>query len=108
MNTTPLDKRVHDFLTQKRIAVAGVSRDRSHYPVGNLIYDRLKKTGHEICRSCASYVSRDEESHSTSAPRSRHGSRCFVETERSGHATGRNFILARHSLNRGSARNLSH
>ena len=48
MNTTPLDKRVHDFLTQKRIAVAGVSRDKSHHPVGNLIYDRLKKTGHEV------------------------------------------------------------
>jgi predicted CoA-binding protein len=39
---------VHDFLAQKRIAVAGVSRDNSHHPVGNLIYQRLKKTGHEV------------------------------------------------------------
>jgi predicted CoA-binding protein len=28
--------------------VAGVSRDKSHHPVGNLIYDRLKKTGHDV------------------------------------------------------------
>ena len=48
MRTTTLDLKVHDFLAQKRIAVAGVSRDKSHHPVGNLIYDRLKKTGHEV------------------------------------------------------------
>jgi predicted CoA-binding protein len=48
MNTTPLEMKVHDFLAQKRIAVAGVSRDNSHHPVGNLIYDRLKKSGHEV------------------------------------------------------------
>ncbi len=47
MNLT-LDMKVHDFLAQKRIAVAGVSRDKSHHPVGNLIYQRLKKTGHEV------------------------------------------------------------
>jgi uncharacterized protein len=39
--------QVEDFLAQKRIAVAGVSRDTSHHPVGNLIYKRLKKTGHQ-------------------------------------------------------------
>jgi hypothetical protein len=43
-----LDAKVEDFLAQKRIAVAGVSRDNSHHPVGNLIYDRLKKTGHDV------------------------------------------------------------
>jgi predicted CoA-binding protein len=48
MKTTTLDMKVQDFLAQKRIAVAGVSRDNSHRPVGNLIYQRLKKTGHEV------------------------------------------------------------
>ena len=48
MTTTTLETKVHDFLSQKRIAVAGVSRDRSHHPTGNLIYDRLKKTGHDV------------------------------------------------------------
>ena len=43
-----LESKVHDFLDQKRIAVAGVSRDNSHHPVGNLIYQRLKKTGHDV------------------------------------------------------------
>jgi uncharacterized protein len=42
------ETKVHDFLAQKRIAVAGVSRDNSHHPAGNLIYRRLKKTGHEV------------------------------------------------------------
>ncbi len=45
---TTLEAKVHDFLGQKRIAVAGVSRDHSHHPVGNLIYHRLKTTGHEV------------------------------------------------------------
>jgi predicted CoA-binding protein len=40
--------KVKDFLAQKRIAVAGVSRNKSHHPVGNLIYDRLKKSGHQV------------------------------------------------------------
>ena len=40
--------KVHDFLAQKRIAVAGVSRDRSTHPIGNLIYRRLKSTGHDV------------------------------------------------------------
>ena len=48
METTTLETKVHDFLAQKRIAVAGVSRHKSHHPVGNLIYDRLKKTGHDV------------------------------------------------------------
>ena len=48
MSRTPLDVKVEDFLAQKRIAIAGVSRDKSRHPVGNLIYQRLKKTGHEI------------------------------------------------------------
>ena len=48
MTPTTHKTRVADFLAQKRIAVAGVSRDNSHHPVGNLIYDRLKKTGHDV------------------------------------------------------------
>jgi predicted CoA-binding protein len=48
MNAPTLETRVHDFLAQKRIAVAGVSRDKSRHPVGNLIYRRLKETGHEV------------------------------------------------------------
>ena len=40
--------RVDEFLAQKRIAVAGVSRDGGQHPVGNLIYHRLKRTGHEV------------------------------------------------------------
>ena len=48
MDRAAHEKRVHDFLAQKRIAVAGVSRDNSHHPVGNLIYHRLKKTGHDV------------------------------------------------------------
>lgn len=48
MKTTPLDTKVHDFLAQKRIAIAGVSRDNSRHPVGNLIYHRLKNTGHDV------------------------------------------------------------
>src|SRR5262245_52266473 len=48
MKTATLEMRVRDFLAQKRIAVAGVSRDHRHHPVGNLIYDRLKKSGHDV------------------------------------------------------------
>lgn len=48
MNAPNLDTKVDDFLAQKRIAIAGVSRDNSHHPVGNLIYRRLKSTGHEV------------------------------------------------------------
>src|SRR6478736_6684894 len=48
MTTLAFETKVNDFLAQKRIAVAGVSRNRSHHPVGNLIYQRLKKTGHDV------------------------------------------------------------
>ena len=48
MSATTLQAKVDDFLAQKRIAVAGVSRNNSQHPVGNLIYQRLKKTGHEV------------------------------------------------------------
>ena len=48
MTTTTLETRVHDFLGQKRIAVAGVSRGNSNHAAGNLIYRRLKKTGHQV------------------------------------------------------------
>ena len=46
--TPAFDTKVHDFLAQTRIAVAGVSRDNRRHPVGNLIYRRLKTTGHEV------------------------------------------------------------
>lgn len=48
MQTNLSRTTVSDFLAQKRIAVAGVSRDNSHHPVGNLIYRRLKSTGHDV------------------------------------------------------------
>lgn len=48
MNITGLEAKVDDFLAQKRIAVAGVSRNNSHHPTGNLIYRRLKETGHAV------------------------------------------------------------
>ena len=48
MTTATLEAKVDDFLAQKRIAVAGVSRDNSHHPAGNLIYNRLKQTGHDV------------------------------------------------------------
>ena len=47
--TTPtFDAKVHDFLAQRRIAVAGVSRDNSQRSASNLIYRRLKSTGHDV------------------------------------------------------------
>jgi hypothetical protein len=46
--STTLEARVHDFLAQKRIAVAGVSRDDTHHPTANLIYRRLKTTDHDV------------------------------------------------------------
>jgi predicted CoA-binding protein len=48
MQTTTLETKISDFLSQKRIAVAGVSRNKSHHPAGNLIYRRLKDTGHDV------------------------------------------------------------
>jgi predicted CoA-binding protein len=46
--STNFDTQVQDFLAQKRIAIVGVSRNDRHHPTGNLIYRRLKKTGHEV------------------------------------------------------------
>ena len=48
MHNTTLEQKVGDFLAQHRIAVAGVSRDPRSHPVGNLIYRRLKATGHDV------------------------------------------------------------
>jgi len=48
MTLTTLDAKVADFLAQKRIAIAGVSREDSHHPVGNLVYRRLKSSGHDV------------------------------------------------------------
>jgi predicted CoA-binding protein len=48
MKATALEAKVNEFLAQKRIAVAGVSRDNSRHPAANLIYRRLKKTGHDV------------------------------------------------------------
>jgi predicted CoA-binding protein len=48
MITSTLDTKLQDFLGQKRIAVAGVSRDNSDHRVGNLIYRRLKSCGHDV------------------------------------------------------------
>ena len=39
---------VEEILAEERIAVVGVSRDEGHHPAANLIYRRLKKTGHEV------------------------------------------------------------
>ena len=43
-----LDPKVHEFLAQRRIAVAGVSRDHRRHPTGNFIYRRLKANGYEV------------------------------------------------------------
>lgn len=48
MTTSTLEAKVVDFLTQTRIAVAGVSREGRRHPAGNLIYRRLKATGHAV------------------------------------------------------------
>ena len=48
MTSTTLESKVNDFLAQKRIAVAGVSRNNSRHPSANLIYHRLKNTGHDV------------------------------------------------------------
>ena len=48
MTPTTLESKVNDFLAQKRIAVAGASRNNSQHPTGNLIYRRLKTTGHDV------------------------------------------------------------
>lgn len=43
---TTLREAAEEFLAQKRIAVAGVSRDEKQ--AANLIYRRLRDTGHEV------------------------------------------------------------
>ncbi len=48
MTPTTFEAKVQDFLAQKRIAIVGVSRNNSHHPAGNLIYHRLKKSGHDV------------------------------------------------------------
>lgn len=48
MTRPTFGERVQDFLAQKRIAVAGVSRNEGRHPAANLIYQRLKATGHEV------------------------------------------------------------
>ena len=48
MDIGTLEARANEFLAQKRIAIAGVSRDAGRHPVGNLIYDRLKRLGHDV------------------------------------------------------------
>ena len=48
MTSVALQRKVDDFFAQKRLAVAGVSRNVSHHPVGNLIYGRLRETGHDV------------------------------------------------------------
>lgn len=48
MKATTLNTKVRDFLDQKRIAVAGVSGHDGRHPAANLIYRRLKSTGHDV------------------------------------------------------------
>jgi predicted CoA-binding protein len=48
MKTTTVDEKVRDFLAEKRIAIAGVSRDTSRHSAANLIYHRLKTSGHDV------------------------------------------------------------
>ena len=45
---TTLELKATEFLAQKRLAVAGVSRNTSGHPTANLIYHRLKDTGHDV------------------------------------------------------------
>jgi predicted CoA-binding protein len=48
MAQTAFEAKVRDFLAQKRIAVAGVSRTSSDHAAGNVIYRRFKKSGHDV------------------------------------------------------------
>jgi hypothetical protein len=43
-----IDQAVTDFLAQKRIAVAGVSREPGGRHGGNIVYQRLKERGYEV------------------------------------------------------------
>ena len=48
MTPATLEAKVDDFLAQKRIAVAGVSRHTRHHPAAALVYHRLMRAGHEV------------------------------------------------------------
>jgi uncharacterized protein len=48
MIATTLEAKVQDFLAQKRIAIAGVSRNNRHHPAASLIYHRLKTSSHDM------------------------------------------------------------
>jgi hypothetical protein len=43
-----VDRAIEDFLAQKRIAVAGVSREPGGKHGGNIVYQRLKERGYEV------------------------------------------------------------
>jgi uncharacterized protein len=43
-----VDQAIDDFLAQKRIAVAGVSREAGGKHGGNIVYQRLKERGYEV------------------------------------------------------------
>jgi len=44
----PVDRTIDDFLAQRRIAVAGVSREPGGAHGGNIVYQRLKERGYEV------------------------------------------------------------
>jgi predicted CoA-binding protein len=44
----PVSQAIDDFLAQKRIAVAGVSREVGGKHGGNVVYQRLKARGYEV------------------------------------------------------------
>jgi predicted CoA-binding protein len=44
----PVEQAINDFLAQKRIAVAGVSRTAGGGHGGNIVYQRLKERGYEV------------------------------------------------------------
>ena len=46
--TTPIKQATANFLAQKRIAVAGVSREKGGAHGGNVVYGRLKERGYEV------------------------------------------------------------
>jgi hypothetical protein len=43
-----VDQAIADFLAQKRIAVAGVSREGGGKHGGNIVYQRLKERGYQV------------------------------------------------------------
>ena len=48
VSSESLETKVNEFLARRRIAVAGVSRDNAGHAAANLVYRRLKQTGHEV------------------------------------------------------------